>query len=50
VGQIGSPAALRRSPDIPYRAARRAYPASRFAAMKWVNIRVLWYNTNQRGR
>jgi hypothetical protein len=33
-GANGPPGALRRLPDVPHRAAHRAYPAGRFAAMK----------------
>jgi len=31
-------------PDAPHRAARRACPEAQFAAMKPVNIKILWYN------
>jgi len=30
-------------PDAPHRAARRACPEAQFAAMKPVNIKILWY-------
>ncbi len=34
VGPISPPGTLRRLPDVPHRAAHRAYPAGRIAAMK----------------
>ena len=36
VGQIGSPGSLRRLPDTGHRAARRACPENRFAAIKLI--------------
>ncbi len=43
VGHIGTPGALRRLPDVPHRAARRACPGGPMCPMKWVNINDLWY-------
>ncbi len=40
---MGPPGALRRLPDVPHRAARRACPAGPLAPMKGVNIKDLWY-------
>jgi hypothetical protein len=36
VGHIGSPGALRPSPDALHRASRRACPENRFAAIKLI--------------
>jgi hypothetical protein len=43
VGRVGPPAALRRLPDAPHRAARRAYPVEPTRPMKQVNIKDHWY-------
>jgi len=34
-------------PDAPHRAARRACPEAQFAAMKPVNIKILWYKAGE---
>ena len=44
VGRGGPPGALRPLPDAPHRAAGRACPAGRRAAIEWGIINAPWYN------
>ncbi len=41
--EVGPPGALRRLPDVPHRAARRACPGGPMCPMKRVNIKDRWY-------